>query len=417
MKLSIITINYNNKAGLQKTIDSVVCQTWRDFEWIVIDGGSADGSKELIEQYQQHFSYWCSERDDGVYSAMNKGICISLGDWIMILNSGDYLYSKDSLFELMNAVSDDVDIIYGNSIEDNKGYKKVIEASNNPEVMNYWPAYRHGSSIVRGELHRRELFDLSRKDLGYSLDWELIHRLFVKGYVFKKIDIIIECYEKDGKSNHEILNRWYNFKITNNGGIIEKLKFLLGIVIYKYKAISSPLFNLYYAFMTEYVVNDILPHIPFWNFRRSLLKKRGLKIGDGSFIMKKVYFQEVFNLRIGKYSHINRGCLLDARGGIVIGDSVSISHNVSLVTGGHDHQSSIFAGQFKPIVIDDYVWIGIGVIVLQGVHIGKGAVVCAGAVVTKDVGEYEIVAGVPAKKIGERNKDLDYKCLWETPLT
>ncbi len=68
-------------------------------------------------------------------------------------------------------------------------------------------------------------------------------------------------------------------------------------------------------------------------------------------------------------------------------------------------------------MIDDYVWIGIGVIVLQGVHIAKGAVVCAGAVVTKDVGEYEIVAGVPAKKIGERNKDLDYKCLWETPLT
>ena len=99
MKLSIITINYNNKAGLQKTIDSVICQTWRDFEWIVIDGGSADGSKELIEQYQQHFSYWCSERDDGVYSAMNKGICISSGDWIMILNSGDYLYSRDSLFE------------------------------------------------------------------------------------------------------------------------------------------------------------------------------------------------------------------------------------------------------------------------------------------------------------------------------
>ena len=60
MKLSIITINYNNKAGLQKTIDSVVCQTWRDFEWIIIDGGSTDGSRELIEKYQQHFAYWCS---------------------------------------------------------------------------------------------------------------------------------------------------------------------------------------------------------------------------------------------------------------------------------------------------------------------------------------------------------------------
>ena len=74
MKLSIITINYNNKAGLQKTIDSVVAQTWRDFEWIIIDGGSTDGSKELIEQYQQHFAYWCSEPDKGVYNAMNKGI-------------------------------------------------------------------------------------------------------------------------------------------------------------------------------------------------------------------------------------------------------------------------------------------------------------------------------------------------------
>ena len=74
MKLSIITINYNNRDGLQKTIDSVVAQTWRDFEWIIIDGGSTDGSKELIEKYKDHFAFWCSEPDKGICNAMNKGI-------------------------------------------------------------------------------------------------------------------------------------------------------------------------------------------------------------------------------------------------------------------------------------------------------------------------------------------------------
>lgn len=415
MKLSIITINFNNCAGLQRTIDSVICQTWRDFEWIIIDGGSTDGSKELIERYQESFSYWCSEPDEGMYYAMNKGIGNSIGEWILILNSGDYLYSRETLSEVVKFATEDVDIIYGDSVEDNKGYKKVVKASDNPEVMKYYPAYRHGSSLVNGDLHRRELFDVSRKDLGYALDWELIHRLYIKGYVFKKVNTIIECYEKDGISNHEILNRWYNFRITNNGGIIKKMRFVKSIFAYKWH--ESSFYKFCHALMMEYLINDLLPHIPFWNIRRCVLKRRGLKIGKGSFIMKKVYFQDVYKMNVGNFSHINRGCFIDARGGITIGDNVSISHNVSLVTGGHDHQSPIFAGKFKPISIEDYVWIGIGAILLQGVHIGKGAVVCAGAVVTKDVGEYEIVAGVPAKKVGERNHDLEYHCLWETPLT
>ena len=80
MKLSIITVNYNNREGLQRTIDSVVSQTFRDFEWIVIDGGSTDGSKELIKQYADHFSYWVSEPDKGIYNAMNKGILKATGE-------------------------------------------------------------------------------------------------------------------------------------------------------------------------------------------------------------------------------------------------------------------------------------------------------------------------------------------------
>lgn len=133
--------------------------------------------------------------------------------------------------------------------------------------------------------------------------------------------------------------------------------------------------------------------------------------------MKDNYIMNTNRLHIGNYTHINRGCLIDARGGITIQNSVSISHNVSIITGSHDVQSPIFMGVFKPIIIEDYVWIGANATILQGVTLGKGAVISAGAVVTKDVEPYNIVAGVPAKTIGKRTTNLHYQAKWETPLT
>lgn len=94
MKLSIITINYNNQSGLETTISSVVSQTCRDFEWLVIDGGSTDGSRELIERYSAQIDFCVSEKDNGIYHAMNKGIKASHGDYIMFLNSGDMLHDQ-----------------------------------------------------------------------------------------------------------------------------------------------------------------------------------------------------------------------------------------------------------------------------------------------------------------------------------
>ena len=90
--------------------------------------------------------------------------------------------------------------------------------------------------------------------------------------------------------------------------------------------------------------------------------------------------------------------------------NVSISHYVRIVTGSHDVQSSHFDYKGAPVVIHDFAWVGIGAMILQGVTIGKGAVVCAGAVVTKDVPDFAIVAGIPAKVVGTRNNALDYIC-------
>ena len=93
-KLSIITINYNNANGLAKTINSVIDQTWADFEFIIIDGGSSDTSVDLIKQNAEKITYWCSEKDHGIYDAQNKGIDIATGEYCLFLNSGDHLFNN-----------------------------------------------------------------------------------------------------------------------------------------------------------------------------------------------------------------------------------------------------------------------------------------------------------------------------------
>ena len=160
-----------------------------------------------------------------------------------------------------------------------------------------------------------------------------------------------------------------------------------------------------------YLFNNIIAYIPSHYIRKMILRIVGGKIGKRSRIDIGCFIALPRKLTIGESTHINRGCILQPFAPIIIGNNVSISHRCNIMAGGHDVNSVDFAGDHRPIQIDDYVWIGVGATVLRGVHIGEGAVVCAGAVVTKDVAPYDIVAGVPAKKIAERKHELKYKCL------
>src|SRR5215470_922037 len=102
-KLSIITVNLNNKDGLIDTAQSVVAQTWTDYEWIVIDGGSTDGSADVIKEYADKTDklvYWCSEKDGGIFQGMNKGINKANGEYCWFLNSGDCAYKNTTLKEI-----------------------------------------------------------------------------------------------------------------------------------------------------------------------------------------------------------------------------------------------------------------------------------------------------------------------------
>lgn len=171
-----------------------------------------------------------------------------------------------------------------------------------------------------------------------------------------------------------------------------------------------------YFFFTRFLYNILITNFPCWVVRKNYLKVFGMKIGKGSIIHMSNYFLEMRKIEIGKYSHINQGCIIDGRGKIKIGNSVSISHRVILMTGSHKAQSEDFEGKFCPITIEDYVWIGVGATILQNVTVGKGAIIAAGSVVTKNVGEYQIVAGIPAKIVGERNRKLNYKCIPNAPF-
>lgn len=178
-------------------------------------------------------------------------------------------------------------------------------------------------------------------------------------------------------------------------------------IIKKNYIIKRILLSLFW-FFTDFMASRIISYIPVWFLRKIYLSLLSTKLGKRTRIDMGCTFMDPNRLRLGNNTHINRDCLLDARGGITVGSRVSISHRVVIMTGSHDYNTENFSFVRKTVIIDDYVWIGVGAIVLGGVRIGEGAVVCAGAVVTKDVPPYTVVAGIPAKVIGTRTTNLHY---------
>lgn len=173
MKLSIITINKNNAPGLCKTIESVVSQSYTDFEYIVIDGASVDGSVDVIRQYEDKISYWVSEPDNGIYNAMNKGITQAKGEYIQFLNSGDYLVDNTILKKIFdNHYSED--IVYGDMFVGNpeRSLQKVCFPKEDDidfdwMVNMYLP---HGASFIKNKLFKD--VGLYSEDLKIVSDWE-----------------------------------------------------------------------------------------------------------------------------------------------------------------------------------------------------------------------------------------------------
>lgn len=173
MLLSIITINYNNAQGLKRTINSVENQSWQEFEWIVIDGGSTDGSRELIESISDKLSFWCSEPDNGIYDAMNKGIYRAKGKYLSFLNSGDVYYNEATLFNIFHESNHTEDILYGDSLKVyTDGHTALDYAPKKVNVLNMcFSTICQQGMFVSLEMLRAKPFDERFKVRGDSHRW------------------------------------------------------------------------------------------------------------------------------------------------------------------------------------------------------------------------------------------------------
>lgn len=200
-KISIVTINYNNAAGLERTIQSVVCQTYRLVELIVIDGASTDESVSVMEKYSNSIHYRVSEKDGGIFDAQNKGLQKATGDYVLVLNSGDELQEPDTLATIFQTAHTEA-IVYGNMTIVHPDGKR--EAGKMPaditvqHMMNdtLW----HPVSFVRVEfLKKTGLYDTSYKIIA-DYEW-FLRAIFIHHATLKYVDLPVAVFYLGGLSS------------------------------------------------------------------------------------------------------------------------------------------------------------------------------------------------------------------------
>lgn len=202
MKISIITINWNNAVGLERTIRSVIEQTYFDIEYIVIDGGSTDNSVEVIKKYADRISYWISEKDNGIYNAMNKGVDAANGNYCLFLNSGDKLLTPDSIVNVLKSNDLKEDIISCDLFTDKGKLTSFRSAPSFKPTDLYMSIYNpipHPATFIKTSLIKRYKYNEKSKVAG---DWMFFFdSLVINNATYKHIPIPLSLFYLDGISS------------------------------------------------------------------------------------------------------------------------------------------------------------------------------------------------------------------------
>ena len=214
MKLSIITINFNNRDGLRKTIESVVNQTWRDFEYIIIDGGSKDGSVEVIKEFADRIDYWVSEPDKGIYNAMNKGIAVANGEYCQFLNSGDTL-SDTNVAKCIASELDGKAIYFART-----RFMDTFETITIPQQITMRTLYKrslpHPSSYIQRQLLLKFPYD---ETLRIVSDWKFwIQAIILENCSYDILDLIAVDFDTNGISAKQ-----KNIALTERDVVLKQL--------------------------------------------------------------------------------------------------------------------------------------------------------------------------------------------------
>jgi glycosyltransferase involved in cell wall biosynthesis len=192
-KVTVVTVCYNSVNEIEDTIQSVVEQDYPNFEYLVIDGLSNDGTVEVIKKYERRITYWESTKDKGIYDAMNKGIMRATGDWILFMNSGDCFYDKNVLKTVFSLrIPENILVIYGNAIYEmdfGRYYAKPLPL----EYISNQSVIFHQSCFIKLSYHRSHLFELKYRLAG---DYNFFYQLYLRNKrAFLYVDKLISIYE------------------------------------------------------------------------------------------------------------------------------------------------------------------------------------------------------------------------------
>ena len=204
---TIITVCLNIASTIRRTCESIINQTLQDFQWIVVDGASTDGTLDILKEYSSRIDILISEPDKGIYNAMNKGIRLANGEYINFMNGGDEFYDNNVLKNVFHKGLD-FDIVYGDSCHIYKNENQIITTT--PEItaydLYYYYRLTHASCFVKTSVQQQYMFN---EKMIIAADREFFSKVFQIGCSFKKTDIIISKFHRDGISclNNDLKNK------------------------------------------------------------------------------------------------------------------------------------------------------------------------------------------------------------------
>lgn len=199
IRLSVVTVSFNAKECIEKTILSVLGQDYPGLEYIIIDGGSTDGSAEIISRYADKLAYWCSEKDGGIYFGMNKGIAAATGDFLIFMNADDVFADSKVLSDVAEYIQNhpEADVVYGDS-EQVLEYGTYLIKPDTAYIDNRM-SVSHQASFVRLELLRKHPFDTRYR---FAADFEQLSALYLEGHRFEHMERTVARVEMRGGTTH-----------------------------------------------------------------------------------------------------------------------------------------------------------------------------------------------------------------------
>jgi putative colanic acid biosynthesis glycosyltransferase len=236
--------------NIETTIASVLNQTYTNIEYILVDGGSTDGTVELIKKHENKIGRWISQPDKGIYDAMNKGIDLATGEWIIFMNSGDSFNHNSILKEISDDFKKDYDFIYGDCVVDYEGFKRHKKAGN---IANLWRGmiFSHQSVFIKTYLMKQEKYNIENK---IGADFEFIFKMYKQGtkfiYVDRKLALVSAGGLSDTDRIESIKSHWNTLKCFEPS--------IKADIFYSYKIIDESIRKLVKLLIPFKIKNKIL---------------------------------------------------------------------------------------------------------------------------------------------------------------